>query len=255
MSANPNREIYNRNYTAAQLAPAVSTPWDRYLVDLRMRLVREHGAGRDVLDLCCGSGVYLLPNLPLFRHATAVDFSSTMLDALREAAGDPPPENLTVTEEDAQELSLPDASVDFVWSYTSLYYLPRLDRALAHVARVLRPGGRAALELGNSRSLNELVVREQHRDAGWARMYCRPYGALRRLLDESGLRPVEWHALQLLPMYGAPRRLRPLAPLLSPRWKNVLGRVVAGRAADEWLSGVEPLRRLAFRHLVLVERR
>lgn len=255
MSANPNREIYNRQYTAAQLTPSRETPWDRRLVDLRTTLVRTYGANRDVLDLCCGTGAYVLPNLDVFRHATAVDFSSTMLAALRDAAGTPLPPNLTVQEEDVQELSLADESIDFTWSFTSLYYLPRLDRALDHVARVLRPGGHAALELGNARSLNALVGRIQHREAGWARMYPRSYGELRRLLATSGLDCVEWHVFQLLPMYGAPRQLRPLLPLLSARWKLPLGQVVAGRTVDEWLSGLPLLRAAAFRHLVLVVKR
>src|SRR6266545_4648683 len=113
MIVNPNRAIYERNYTAAQLELRPPTAWDRYLVELRMGLIRRYGAGKDVLDLCCGTGSYLLPNLDLFRSAVAVDFSSAMLGVLRERLGRPPPPNVTVIEEDAQELSLADESVDF----------------------------------------------------------------------------------------------------------------------------------------------
>jgi ubiquinone/menaquinone biosynthesis C-methylase UbiE len=254
MAANPNREIYNSGYTPAQLDISLSTAWDRYLVELRMELIRRYGTGKDVLDLCCGTGSYLLPNLDRFRSAVAVDFSRTMLDALRARLGGTVPAKLIVVEEDVQELSAPGESVDFVWSYTSLYNVPALDRTLGHVARVLRRGGYAALELGNSHSLNELVSRQQHRDAGASRLYSRPYGELRRLVADAGFVCVEWRAFQLLTMYGTPRRLRLLAPLFSARWKTVLGRRVRGRIVDEWISGAWPLRRVAFRHLVVVRK-
>jgi ubiquinone/menaquinone biosynthesis C-methylase UbiE len=254
MATNPNQEIYERNYTAAQLDLSPTTAWDRYVIDLRMELIRRYGTGKDVLDLCCGTGSYLLPNLERFRSAIAVDFSSVLLDALRARLGGTTPDNLVVIEEDVQDLSLPTETVDFVWSYTSLYYLPALDRALGHVARVLRPGGYAALELGNSHSLNELVGRVQHRDTGSARLYSRPYGELRRLLSAAGLVCVQWRAFQLLTMYGAPRRLRVLSPLLSARWKGLMGRSVHGRLLDEWVSGAPLCRRFAFRHLVVVRK-
>jgi SAM-dependent methyltransferase len=253
VDANPNQDIYNRNYVPAQLDLSTLSPWDRALVDLRMALIREHGAGRDVVDLCCGTGSYLIPNLQLVRTAVGVDFSETMLMELRTRAGADP--KLTIVNEDVQELSLPSASADFVWSYTSLYAVPGLDRVLAHVARILRPGGHAALELGNSRSLNELVSRVQHRDAGWAKPYYRPYPDLRRAVAGAGLEVVEWRSFQVLSMYGAPRRLRVLTPLLTARWKTVLGRRVRGRTLEEWISSAGPMRRLAFRHLVLARSR
>jgi ubiquinone/menaquinone biosynthesis C-methylase UbiE len=254
LTENPNRDIYTRAYTAAQLELHPGTAWDAHLVDLRLSLIRELGTGKDVLDLCCGSGAYLLPNLERFRSAVAVDFSPTLLEALRERLGSDPPLRPTLIEADVQELPLPDTSVDFAWSYTSLYYVPALDRALAHVARVLRPGGHAALELGNSQSLNEIVSAAQHRDAGSARLYARPYSELRQLVTATGLEILDWRTFQLLTMYGAPRRLRLLGPLFSARWKSVLGRQVAGKMLDEWLSSTPPLRRFAFRHLVVARK-
>jgi ubiquinone/menaquinone biosynthesis C-methylase UbiE len=252
VAANPNAGIYDRNYAAQQL-DLPTTPWDRDLVALRLGLIRTHGTGRDVLDLCCGTGSYLLPELARFRSAYAVDFSTAMLDGLR-ARLPVVPETLHILQEDAECLTLPDRCVDFAWSFTSLYYVPRLDRALTEVGRVLRPGGLAALELGNARSLNALVGRVQHEREGWAKHYLRPLGELRALVEAAGLEVVEWRSFQLLTMYGTPRPLLPLAPLLSARWKPVLSRRVAGRMLDEWISSAPGLRSLAFRHLVLARR-
>ncbi|MEA2478138.1 MAG: hypothetical protein QOJ07_60, partial [Thermoleophilaceae bacterium] len=121
-----NREIYNRNYSGREcdIGGGDSDALTREMVAMRSGYVRRLGHGRDVLDLCCGTGTYLLPDLASFRSAVAVDFSANMLDGLRARLPDPQPENLTILEEDAAELSLADASIDFAWSWTSLYYVP-----------------------------------------------------------------------------------------------------------------------------------
>jgi ubiquinone/menaquinone biosynthesis C-methylase UbiE len=250
-----NREIYNRNYSASQLDLVADDAVNQNLMALRLDYVRRLGAGKDVLDLCCGTGSYLLPNLDVMRSAVAVDFSSTMLDGLRDRLGDPPPPNLAISEEDAADLSLADASVDFVFSWTSLYYMPDLGAVLDEVRRVLRPGGVAVLELGNLHSVNTLVCNVQHRESGWAKPHHVPYSGLRRLVeDRFSVR--EWRSFQLLNSYGTPRKLLPLAPLMTERWAPLLGRRSGdGRTLDERLSSAEPLRRLAFRHIVVVERR
>ena len=49
------------------------------------------------------------------------------------------------TEGDALALPLPDGSVDVVWCERVLQHLPEPDKAVAEMARVLRPGGRVAL--------------------------------------------------------------------------------------------------------------
>jgi len=223
----------------------------RNLIAVRLGYVRRFAPGQDVLDLCCGTGSYLLPVLDQVRSAVAVDFSSTMLEGLRERLGNNPPPHLTILEEDAGAMSVAHASVDFLFSWTSLYYMPQLDRVLDEVRRVLKPGGRAALELGNRWSVNELVSNAQHRESGWAKPYHVPYPELRRMVeDRFAVR--EWRSFQLINSYGTPRSLRPLAPLASERWSPVLGRRRGGRTLDERLSN--RLRPLAFRHIVLVER-
>src|SRR3954454_6647469 len=82
-----NREISNRNYSASQLDLVADDAVNQNLIALRLDYVRRLGAGKDVLDLCCGTGSYLLPALGQMRSAVAVDFSSTMLDGLRDRLG------------------------------------------------------------------------------------------------------------------------------------------------------------------------
>ena len=249
-----NRDIYNRAYTPEQLDRPPVSLLDIGMVDLRNDLVRMYGYGRDALDVGCGSGAFLLPHLGHFRSAVALDFSTTMLDGLRQRLGTSPPPHVRVLEADARQIPLPDASVDLAFSFSALYYVPEVQDAIAEMARVTRPGGFVVLELGALWSLNTIICREQHRDAGWARPYHVPYRFLRRYVRDAGLEVKAWRSFQLIPMYGAPRRLRLLAPLFSPRWKAITGRRIRGRMLDEHLSSLPIVRRVAFRHVVIGRR-
>lgn len=251
---NPNREIYNCNYSNNNLALNPANRYERNFIALRKAYIERYGYGRDVLDLCCGSGSYLIPALQQVKRAIGIDFSSNMLDAFRTNVGGQSPVNLTLLEEDATRLSLPDACVDFVFSYTALYHVPRLDQALAEACRVLRKGGYAVFELGNSHSINTLVSNVFHRHYGWAKPYHVPYATLRRFVQEAGFEVVEWRSFQLLNNYGVPLRLIWLYPLASSLWKHLLGIEIGEKMLDEWLAGAGPLRSFAFRHLVVVRK-
>jgi len=101
-------------------------------------------AGKDVLEVGCGSGVHARLLAEAGARVTAVDLTPTAVAMTRrrlELHG----LDATVLEADAEELPLPGASFDFVWSWGVLHHSADTDRALAEVARVLRPGGRVAL--------------------------------------------------------------------------------------------------------------
>jgi ubiquinone/menaquinone biosynthesis C-methylase UbiE len=249
-----NQEIYNEAYTPEQLDRAPVSLLDIGMVQLRNDLVCRYGYGRDVLDVGCGSGAFLLPHLDHLRSAVALDFSTTMLAGLHQRLGNPAPAHVEVLEADARQIPIPDASVDLAYSFCSLYYVPQVEMAIAEMARVTRPGGHVLLELGALWSLNTVICREQHRDAGWARPYHVPFRQLRRYVPAAGLVIEAWRSFQLIPLYGAPRRLRFLAPLFSPRWKAIMGRRIRGRMLDEHLSSMPMIRRVAFRHVVVARR-
>jgi len=80
-----------------------------------------------------------------------------MLEIFRRNMAERSSPQLTIAGGDAGALPLKSRSVDFVFSYSSLYYVPNIGPAIREVGRVLRPGGHAALELGNLNSLNTLV--------------------------------------------------------------------------------------------------
>jgi SAM-dependent methyltransferase len=242
--ASVNRDIYNNNYSAGGLALNAERGYDAEMIRIRLQYIQEYGAGRDVLDLCCGGGAYLMPALPAVRSAVGLDFSRNLLKGFQQALGGAGADRLRLVEGDALRLPLGDNGFDFVFSYCSLYHIPRLDLALAEIGRVLRPGGYAALELGNSASLNH----------GWAKPFSVPYSDILGWLKAAGLETVEHRSLQIVPLYGVPRRLLFLLPFFHPRWKRLFGIKVRGRMLDEWISSSPLLRRLAFRQFFLVKK-
>lgn len=123
------------------------------LIDaLEIDLLSGHVAGRDVLEVGCGTGLILKELARTGRTATGVDLSAGMLShAVRRG--------LRVTQGSATELPFADASFDVVCSFKVLAHVPDIERALREMARVTRPGGRLYLEFYNRHSLRYLAKR------------------------------------------------------------------------------------------------
>lgn len=242
------------SYAPQHLWSDPTTVYDRRMVEIRRSILCKRGDGKDVVDLCCGSGAYLVPMLDRVKSAVGIDFSASMLDGfLQQLHGVIPPQ-LKLMKADATSLPLPDASTDFLFSFTSLYYIPRVDLAIREIARVLRPGGIASVELGNLLSLNTLIANGYSAELGWAKSHHITVRKMREYIQQAGLTVTEWRSFQLSPMYGVPRRHLWLYPVAHPRWKALLGMQIRGRMLDEWVSSAWFLRSFAFRHLITVRK-
>jgi SAM-dependent methyltransferase len=127
---------------------------------------------RRVLDVGCGDG--RIPSLYAAPEVVCVDSSPAAVAAARERG-------LDAREADARELPFEDGSFDVVTCNHTLYHLADPDRALAELARVLRPGGCFAGIYNAPSHLRELW---EAVGAQWARD---------RFDAESGLPYVERH--------------------------------------------------------------
>src|SRR5690606_18961602 len=88
----------------------------------------------------CGTGPVSAALAPFVARVIAVDNSTAMLAAARRrlaGAG-----NVELRRGDLEALPIEDADLDAATLTLVLPYLPEPERALAEVARVLRPGGR-----------------------------------------------------------------------------------------------------------------
>jgi ubiquinone/menaquinone biosynthesis C-methylase UbiE len=97
-----------------------------------------------VLEIGCGAGraLEIVSALVPAGHMSSIDYSSTMIEASRRrnsraiATG-----QLDLFQADVMQLPFADASFNTIWSIHSIYFWTDRDRALAEIARVLKPGG------------------------------------------------------------------------------------------------------------------
>ena len=101
--------------------------------------------GSTVVDIGCGAGTDLLVaarRTGTNGRAIGVDMTEAMRRRAARGAADAGIENVDVREGDATRLPLDDGSVDVVISNGVLNLVPEKKRAIAEMARVLKPGGR-----------------------------------------------------------------------------------------------------------------
>jgi len=104
--------------------------------------------GDTVLDVGSGSGTDAFIARALVGPAGRVlglDCTPAMREKLRQTTARAEATNIDVLEGDAEAIPLPDRSVDVVATNGVLNLVPDKRRAIAEIARVLRPGGRLQL--------------------------------------------------------------------------------------------------------------
>jgi ubiquinone/menaquinone biosynthesis C-methylase UbiE len=109
-------------------------------------------AGKDVLEIGCGTGVHAQLLAEADVRLTAIDLTPTAVELTRRRLYHG---GLTadVREADGEALPFPDASFDFVWAWGVVHHTESTDRLLGEVARVLRGGGGIGLMVYHRRSI------------------------------------------------------------------------------------------------------
>lgn len=100
--------------------------------------------GHACLDLACGAGLACAVAAKRGAEATGVDASEAMVAYARHRAPSARFEGA-----DLEALPFPDAAFDLVTSFNGVQYAADLPAAMREAARVLRPGGRAAIAVWN----------------------------------------------------------------------------------------------------------
>jgi len=98
-----------------------------------------------VLDVGTGAGHTALALAEGAREVVATDLSEAMLEQVRRAARERGLDHVQCRHGDAEELPFRDASFDVVSCRMCAHHFARPERAVAEMARVLRPGGRLVL--------------------------------------------------------------------------------------------------------------
>jgi ubiquinone/menaquinone biosynthesis C-methylase UbiE len=115
-------------------------------------------AGRDVLELGCGSGFASQLFAEAGANVTAVDLTDWAVSTTRarfEAFG----LDGRIEQGDGEELRFPDESFDLVFSWGVIHHSSDMRKALAELIRVCRPGGSIVLMVYHRRSLFYVVYK------------------------------------------------------------------------------------------------
>lgn len=155
--------------------------------DMKADLALRHiPAGARVLDIGCGDGFV---TTPLFRHGidvTGIDVDETALASV---------EAKTIVGS-AEALPFADHSFDVVLSFGVLCILDHPDKALAEIARVLKPGGTAIIDIRGARNANTRFWSDYYAKEG-VRMSAATLSAAKRNLQRQGFRVVDVHGFSL----------------------------------------------------------
>ena len=116
-----------------------------FILDAPMLARIDAGRFANALDVGCGEGRFCRTLAARGIRPTGIDPTEPLLAEARrrDPAGDYRPGR-------AEALDFPDASFDLVVSYLTLIDIPDIRRAIAEMARVLRPGGSLLIANMNS---------------------------------------------------------------------------------------------------------
>jgi SAM-dependent methyltransferase len=187
------RRWYNRRYAA--LGAASMRPYEAYppVLDLL-----SPGPGSTLLDVSCGTGFLLKAAAARGIQATGVDLSDEAVRVARQTA---PAATLAVAGGEA--LCLRSGSFDFVTCLGSLEHFLDMDRGLAELRRVARPGATLCIMVPNRDFLGWKVQGQA--------------GTAQQDINEHLLSLAEWRAL------FAAHGLRELRVLADPWQATRLG--------------------------------
>ena len=119
----------------------------------RIALEFLEGTRGRLLEVGCGPAVMMPELLAMGFEVEGIDVSGEMIRrGQQRMAGHPLERRCRLGVGDVERLAFPDASFDALLCMGVLEYLPGNDKALAEIARVLRPGGLAVFSMPNGAS-------------------------------------------------------------------------------------------------------
>jgi ubiquinone/menaquinone biosynthesis methyltransferase len=129
--------------------------WKKHLVNA----LPEEAAAPRCVDLACGTGdvSLLLADRYPRGTVTGIDLTGPMLELAKQREI---PDNLSFAQRDMCDTGIESGSVDIVTGSDALRNAPDLDKALAEIRRILKPGGVAAFLDFSKPSKRSLQVAE-----------------------------------------------------------------------------------------------
>jgi ubiquinone/menaquinone biosynthesis C-methylase UbiE len=118
--------------------------------ELESDLVERYASGKTVLDAGCGNGVILNRVKAFAKDAFGVDLSLEMLKRARKSAH-------KLVQARIEELPIKKDAFDVVYSFKVLPHVPRIEKAIEEMSKVVNKKGYLILEFYNPHSLRHLI--------------------------------------------------------------------------------------------------
>jgi SAM-dependent methyltransferase len=157
-------------------------------------------SGSDVVDLCCGDGLFAIPLAHMAHRVLAIDLDPEILDLAREHASAAGVTNCVFIVADAYDLpKFVTEPQDHILIANTFHGVPDKLRLARAVVQVLKPGGRFVVINWHQRPREETIVLGQPRGPR-SDMRMRPVDVTRSVAP-AGLRAVE--VIELAPYHYA----------------------------------------------------
>jgi len=162
----------------------------------KYNLVRKFVNRSDViLDVGCGNGIHMQVLAQHCRAVKGIDINEKMLALAKQKLDEKQLANTEVDLQSASELKFSDDAFDLVYSFSTLLLVPDIFGAIGELARVLREGGIAILDITGKYNLSQLHWRRFYRKQGHFGLHAFSHGTMVNVLASFGLRIEEQHAL------------------------------------------------------------
>jgi ubiquinone/menaquinone biosynthesis C-methylase UbiE len=179
-----------------------------------------------LLDVGCGTGHHMALLRSRGFDVAGVDGSVEMLEHARRHNP-----NAEIRQSDVEELPFESASFDYVLCVEVLRYLPRVERSIAEIARVLRPGGTALVTAAPLFSLNgyyfvnRLATMMPIGNLVRLKQFFSTSGGLEAAFERAGFENVEVKGVYSGPLNWIEHLAPGLLPGLLKEWEPIDARV------------------------------
>lgn len=139
------------------------TPDNEHFYNMAFDFIRDQfnaPGGSTVVDAGCGSCAKSKNLVDRGFNVIGTDLSQSALDLAQEGLKGTPYENkIELQQQNLTAITMADNSVDYLVCWGVLMHIPEVDKAVAEICRIIKPGGYVAISEGNMHSWQTRTLR------------------------------------------------------------------------------------------------